>query len=105
MSTAGWCIVPGCPSCSHEVYHHFPKDQVASNSWLKLVKSPTSRKPILFGHSSRVCSLHFTDDDYGEIQDGDLILQPLKSTAIPSIFPWTGSWPFNKKVATVLFFH
>ncbi len=98
MST-GWCTVQGCPGRQHDVYHTFPEDEDLSEEWLRLVKSPNSKKPILHLLSSRVCSLHFADDDYNkEVESEGLKLEHLKPTAIPSIFPWTESWPLNEKV-------
>lgn len=105
MSTAaGWCMVVGCPCRLHEVYHQFPPDdEVTFESWLLAIKNPKRKKPILYGLASRVCSLHFTDDDYDSIEDGNLVLQTLKPTAVPSIFPWTKSWPFKNKVISSKF--
>lgn len=99
MSTAGWCSVLGCPCRRNEVYHKFPGDEILLELWVNAIKSPNSEKPILLGRSSRICSLHFTHEDYDKIvEDGGLTLEPLKSTAIPSIFPWTESWAIKKKV-------
>ena len=101
MSTAaGWCMVVGCPCRLHEVYHQFPDDEVTFDSWLLAIKNPKRKKPILYGLASRVCSLHFTDDDYETEDDpaGNLTLKSPKPTAIPSISPWRESWPINKKV-------
>jgi len=96
----GWCIVQGCPGRQHDTYHKFPEDdEVLCDKWLALVKSPKSKKPILHELPSRICSLHFADEDYDKkIEPGGLILESLKPTAIPSIFPWTESWPLYKKV-------
>ena len=99
MNTAGWCTVQDCPCRPHEVYHKFPGDEMLLELWLKAITPPKSEKPILLGLSSRICSLRFTDGDYEKIvEDGGLVLEPLKSTAVPSIFPWTESWPCKKKV-------
>ena len=100
-TAAGWCSVQGCPGRQYDVYFKFPEDEARlCDGWLKVVKSPKSKKLILLGPASRICSIHFTGDDYDKIvEDGGLILDHLKPSAIPSIFPWTESWPFNKKVA------
>ncbi len=100
MSSSGWCTVQGCPGRQHDSYFRFPSDKTVYEEWLKVCKSPKSRKPIFWAISSRVCSLHFTDDDYETDDDlvGNLTLKSPKPTAIPSIFPWTELWPLNKKV-------
>ena len=100
MGASGWCTIQGCPGQQYDVYFKFPRDEILCKEWLKVVKSPKSKKPILLGLSSRVCSLHFSDNDYDKKvePDGGLTLECLKPTAIPSIFPWTESWPLNKKV-------
>jgi len=98
MST-GWCTVQGCPGREHDAYFKFPEDKDLCKEWLRFVKSPKSKKPILHLLSSRVCSLHFSDDDFDKkVEPGGLTLEHLKPTATPSIFPWTESWPLNKKV-------
>jgi len=100
-NTAGWCSVPGCPCLEYEVYHYFPEDEILQDTWLQLIKPPKREKPIALGRSPRVCSLHFDAElDYDTIDgpEGELKEQPLKSTAIPSIFPWSEKWIYNKKV-------
>lgn len=97
--TAGWCCVPGCPCPQYEVYHSFPKDATLQDTWLRAIMPPNRKKMVSLGDEARVCSLHFNQDlDYNKIKDGNLILHPLKETVVPSIFPWSETWPFAKKV-------
>jgi len=108
--TAGWCSVPGCPCPLYEIYHSFPENAALQDMWLMRVIMPPNRKKMgSLGDSVRVCSLHFNYElDYNTITDGDLILQPLKTTAVPSIFPWSETWPFAKNKVVVefhYFFH
>ena len=43
---------------------------------------------------TRVCSLHFTGDDYGTTLGG---LKVLKDDAVPSVFPW--KTPVNQRLS------
>jgi len=97
--TAGWCSVPGCPCPQYEVYHSFPKKATLQDMWLRVIMPPNRKKMVSLGNGARVCSLHFNQElDYETNKDGNLTLHTLKATAIPSIFPWSETWPFAKKV-------
>ncbi|KAG0728116.1 THAP domain-containing protein 4 [Chionoecetes opilio] len=92
------CCVPNCngnyrkgPRVS---IFSFPRDKVLASQWLRSIKrdncSPTA--------SSRVCELHFTEDDFRreasatDAQTGIRVTAPLKKPvlhpeAVPSILP------------------
>ncbi|XP_050555176.1 uncharacterized protein LOC118280709 [Spodoptera frugiperda] len=78
------------PSCSNTANHSFPKNLTLRKRWLKAIR----RTDFVPKNGARICCNHFQDTDYVKISDyTGLRLQHrfLKKSAVPSIFPWTGS--------------
>ncbi len=67
-------------------YHTFPFDETESLVWLKNICAADKSHIELFPNS-RVCSRHFTDDDYiPNLPNGRI---RLKTGAVPTVFEWT----------------
>ena len=96
-----YCCVPLCRSSSGErlererlgmarvSFHSFPDVKTDRGKlWIaKIRRDPGSN--FVVNLNTKVCSLHFTTDDY---ISGDAInskRRVLKATAVPTIFPWT----------------
>ena len=87
----GTCIVPKCHSKSKKrrrkgiVLHNFPKDANVNKLWLQFCHQFNITKPNV---THRICSLHFTKDDY--------YMKPiLKEGAVPTLC--------NKKFVSIFF--
>lgn len=67
-------------------YHCFPTDKAIRDQWLAKI----SRADLVLTKNSRLCSAHFTPDDYKRDLRAELTGQrgkrELKDDAIPSIF-------------------
>lgn len=104
LAIMGWtCCAPGCTigyktkeglsKPDGVILHEFPKDPVMFAKW----KSSIPRKDWEPSKSSRICSLHFVEHNYGiESQDqtkrskttsGQRLEKRLKADAFPSVFP------------------
>ncbi|XP_072013801.1 uncharacterized protein [Amphiura filiformis] len=67
-------------------YHTFPFDETESLAWLKNICAADKSHIELFPNS-RVCSRHFTDDNYvPNLPNGRIRLKP---GAVPTVFEWT----------------
>lgn len=88
------CAVADCPNLSNKtksdsaiIYHAFPKDKCIRAAWVAKCK----RKDKINGQFARVCSEHFTREDYVRDLENELLGLPLrrklKPEAIPSVFP------------------
>ena len=67
------CSVPFCTTHQLNGFHMFPKDPEQRNKW----KEKCGLDKVT--SSSRICSLHFTKDDYGKkyLKDGRIPSQNL----------------------------
>ena len=98
-----YCLIPGCDDVrkkqkQHPMsYHRFPKDRELCQQWLRAISHPRydeNTHPDSLKHQ-RVCSQHFTADDYernlmAELMDKDKARRArtiLKDRAVPSLFP------------------
>ena len=97
-----YCCVPLCRSSSGQrlererlgmarlSFHSFPGVKTDKGKlWIaKICRDPGPKFKV--NHNTKVCSLHFTVDDY---ISGDASIHSnrrvLKATTVPSIFPWT----------------
>jgi hypothetical protein len=95
------CVAYGCKSGYKSdnrkdvTFHSFPKDPEVCSKWLRAIP----RKDFQPSKHSRMCSLHFTDDDFvverTDKQDrrrrknaaSHLVNRYLKKDAVPSVFP------------------
>ncbi|XP_045061912.1 uncharacterized protein LOC121534459 isoform X2 [Coregonus clupeaformis] len=91
----GWCAVPGCNTQEDEdiLYHCLPaNDMQRCRRWLAAIQKDVNL-PVERHKHFLVCEHHFRPEEY----ERDLMAETmgakhkkkLKSTAIPSIFPWT----------------
>ncbi|XP_069392894.1 uncharacterized protein [Paralichthys olivaceus] len=93
------CCVPGCRSYDEAksmgvVFHGLPtRDPPRCRTWLAAIRSPRydQHTPVSRYSGVRVCSLHFTPEDYEEDFRAKILNIPpkpaLKSGAVPSVFP------------------
>uniref|UniRef100_A0A3P8TR26 THAP-type domain-containing protein n=1 Tax=Amphiprion percula TaxID=161767 RepID=A0A3P8TR26_AMPPE len=93
------CCVPGCKGYDEAksmgvVFHGLPtRDPQRCRTWLKAIQNPRfdENTPVSKYSGVRVCSLHFTAEDYEEDFRGKILnIAPkpmLKSGAVPSVFP------------------
>jgi len=85
-----YCAAFGCNSDSRYntsvSYHCFPSDKALQDQWLARI----SRADLVVTKHSRLCSLHFTPDDYERDLRAELTgrkrKRDLKTGVIPSIF-------------------
>ena len=95
------CVAYGCKSGYKSddrkdvTFHSFPKDAEICGKWLRA----NPRKDFVISKHSRMCSLHFTDNDFVVIRNdkqerrrrkhvnSQLVKRYLKKDAVPSIFP------------------
>lgn len=93
-----YCCVPLCRSSSGEKaererlgmqrlsFHSFPDVTTdRGKMWITRVRRDPGRNFVI-NSNTKVCSLHFTPDDYISGKSGRRVLN---ATAIPSVFPWT----------------
>lgn len=102
MSVTWKCCVPGCnsPYPLMEIsYEEFPAESYLRKEWLKKIGTQgLYTQSFLSTVDARVCSQHFTDEDYHHkvLKDKGSGLKyakrELRSDAVPSIFPWTSDW-------------
>lgn len=91
-------MAPGCTNYHGKnksvQYHHFPvDDKDLGQKWLRVMKLASPPKL----ENARVCSLHFTDDDYepgGKLdKDGNVVLirrhRFRRETAVPSLIDFS----------------
>ena len=98
------CMVPGCGNYLREVhqlhpgrnesYHRLPVDIEKRKEWLRVINNShydvNTQPNVLEG--LRVCSLHFTEDDYNRNVQADLFgfggssKRTLKRSAVPTLF-------------------
>ena len=64
------CSVPGCTSNSKSSpslsFHSFPTDPDVRRVWIRNIRRDERKGQWTINASTRVCSLHFTDDSYHE---------------------------------------
>ena len=91
------CCVPLCHSKSSREkelsFHRFPKCESKKKKWKVKIRPDEGELFTIIEHT-RVCSLHFTGDDYGTTLGG---LKVLKDDAVPSVFPW--KTPVNQRLS------
>ncbi|XP_072948501.1 uncharacterized protein [Epargyreus clarus] len=93
-----YCTVPRCTSMAGKVknvsFHQFPRDEELAKLWNKILKRG---KP--YTKYSKVCSLHFTPDDYTITNAGQW--RTLRKDAIPSRnLPTEAPTPYHRRVFT-----
>ena len=100
LKTKQTCVAPNCDTGKESVeknrvgkqpnLHRFPRDEIRKEAWRRAVP-----KDVVLTDSTRLCSLHFTEDCY-ETEKSDkrkargqeqLLKHILKKTAVPSIWP------------------
>ncbi|XP_026172453.1 uncharacterized protein LOC113136151 [Mastacembelus armatus] len=93
------CCVPGCRGYDEAksmgvVFHGLPtRDPQRCRTWLRAIRNPRfdENTPVSKYSGVRVCSLHFTPEDYEEDFRAKILnIAPkptLKSGAVPSVFP------------------
>ncbi|KAE8289367.1 hypothetical protein D5F01_LYC13256 [Larimichthys crocea] len=93
------CCVPGCKGYDEAksmgvVFHGLPtRDPQRCRTWLKAIQNPRLDEdtPVTRYGGVRVCSLHFTPEDYEEDFRAKILntapKPTLKSGAVPSVFP------------------
>ncbi|XP_072543764.1 THAP domain-containing protein 1-like [Salminus brasiliensis] len=85
------CCVPRCESKakrSTKRFHRFPRDVEMCRLWLLLMNHRLSSTAAVTRDSVkhlRVCSDHFSPEDYRRLS----LNNALKSSAVPSVFPWS----------------
>ena len=109
-----YCCVPLCRNSSGQnaereklglpnlSFHCFPSlDTEIGKMWiLKIRRDPGPNFHV--NEHTRICSQHFTSDDFVTLLDCSSIRPRLKPTAIPSIFPWSrihGRTTLTSKIA------
>ncbi|XP_067130840.1 THAP domain-containing protein 1-like [Centruroides vittatus] len=82
----GFCCVPGCTNRGRPYsFHKFPKEPSLLGKWIEAIR----RDPgpyFTITEYTRVCSAHFTSDDYRDTLLGERAR--LKTNAVPSVFNW-----------------
>lgn len=83
------CAFPGCSnkakSLSPFKFHRIPsKDVDLQKLWLTAMKRDVNTPPAAL-RRLRVCSAHFTDEDYTEVSANEKGQRFLKESAVPSI--------------------
>ena len=62
------CTVPGCTSNSKTAtgvsFHKFPADSALRRVWVRNIRRDERKGAWMINSSTRVCSLHFTEDSY-----------------------------------------
>ncbi|XP_051255360.1 THAP domain-containing protein 7-like [Dicentrarchus labrax] len=93
------CCVPGCKGYDEArsmgvVFHGLPtRDPPRCRAWLRAIQNPRLDEdtPVSRYSGVRVCSLHFTPEDYEEDFRAKILNTApkpvLKSGAVPSVFP------------------
>ncbi|CAB1326735.1 unnamed protein product [Coregonus sp. 'balchen'] len=87
----GWCAVPGCNTQEDEdiLYHCLPaNDMQRCRRWLAAIQKDVNL-PVERHKHFLVCEHHFRPEEYERDLMGAKHKKKLKSTAIPTIFPWT----------------
>ncbi|KAH7985769.1 hypothetical protein HPB49_026279 [Dermacentor silvarum] len=84
-----YCCVPLCKSSGRTAkgitFHEFPVTELR-NQWLERISRQAEgpgKNPWIPSDRSKVCSLHFKEDDFRE----GLKIRKLKPAAVPSVFP------------------
>ena len=74
-------------------FHKFPKNKDLLAAWIQAIRRDVGRHFTITSHT-RVCSRHFKESDFEKTLAGR---RALRSTAIPSIFPWKKGSPKKRK--------
>ncbi|XP_012058589.1 PREDICTED: uncharacterized protein LOC105621740 [Atta cephalotes] len=78
VSSCCICSKENVPSEPHRSFHRIPANEEMRNKWLQIIGRNLSYK------GARVCSDHFTENDYHDINPYTKIKR-LKNTAVPSM--------------------
>ncbi|XP_018371755.1 PREDICTED: uncharacterized protein LOC108769249 [Trachymyrmex cornetzi] len=78
VSSCCICSKENFPSEPHRSFHRIPANEEMRNKWLQIIGRNLSYK------GARVCSDHFTENDYHDINPCAKIKR-LKNTAVPSV--------------------
>ncbi|KYN35649.1 hypothetical protein ALC56_10209 [Trachymyrmex septentrionalis] len=78
VSSCCICSKENVPSEPHRSFHRIPANEEMRNKWLQIIGRNLSYK------GARVCSDHFTENDYHDINPYTKIKR-LKNTAVPSV--------------------
>ncbi|KAL0893662.1 hypothetical protein ABMA27_013820 [Loxostege sticticalis] len=81
------CVVKWCKNNSNDhskshgiTFHIFPHDPVRKRRWMKAVQLERHDKEWMPSNGSKICSIHFKDDDFYLSKKG---FQMLKKDAVP----------------------
>jgi len=94
------CCVPHCTKKVYEEdgikisFHKFPENRDLFMKWVIAIRRDEGKHFKVTEHT-RVCSLHFKSSDYLPSLAGHE--RTLKSTAVPSLFPWKRASPIKRK--------
>ena len=104
-----YCCVPLCRHSSAEnalrvrsglprlSFHSFPnivKEKARAQQWISKIRRDPG-PDFVINQNTKVCSEHFTADDYSG-KDPGAARRVLKKTAIPSLFPWNSDKGFQR---------
>ncbi|XP_011065371.1 PREDICTED: uncharacterized protein LOC105152656 [Acromyrmex echinatior] len=78
VSSCCICSKENIPSEPHRSFHRIPANEEMRNKWLQIIGRNLSYK------GARVCSDHFTENDYHDINPYTKVKR-LKNTAVPSV--------------------
>ena len=75
-------------------FHKFPDDEGVFRQWIVAIRRDIGVN-FQVTQNSRVCSRHFKPSDYIRSLTGRK--KTLKSSAVPSVFPWTKGSPAKRR--------
>ena len=76
----------GLPKVS---FHSLPElHTVKGKTWIARIRRDPGSK-FLVNKYTKICSQHFTSDDFVSLPECPLVRPHLKPTAVPSVFPWS----------------
>ena len=92
------CCVPFCTTNSKKNnnvwFHRFPKKQEQKDRWIAKIRRDEGIF-FTFTDNTRVCSMHFCEEDYTVREDGKGKKTVLKKDAVRSIFQWSSKKRFR----------
>ena len=85
------CVVPRCSNRTGQFsFHRFPAAEDRRKAWIGAIRRDPGESFAITANT-RVCSAHFLAEDYSSTTSYGTSpeVRRLKTTAVPSVFPWT----------------
>ena len=97
------CCVPLCTKSGHRIvdgkrvsFHSIPAKQSIRLQWIHAIRRDPG-KVFKITRQTKVCSLHFTEDDFMKDPAGLSTKRTLLPNAVPSVFSWTSQTKFTPR--------